>query len=88
MMRLLIVIAGLLLVLTGCLTRGFVREGATEQDFYKELQQCSNETKEPDSSCDTAGCAQWHHQGNKDRRNLCMKVRGWRMSRDLDAFRE
>jgi hypothetical protein len=88
MMRPLIVIAGLLLVLSGCLTRGFVREDATEQDFYRELQQCSNEAYVPDTSCYGAGCAQWHHQDNKDRKNLCMKARGWRISRDLDAFRD
>jgi hypothetical protein len=31
------------LVVLGCRTRGFVREGATQQVFYQDLQECEQQ---------------------------------------------
>jgi hypothetical protein len=86
-MRLLIFIAGMLLALSGCATRGFAKEGATVQDFYKDLQGCDAETKKSGSWCWGNECDR-QRSAQKDRRNLCMKSRGWDITRDENAFRE
>lgn len=87
MMRPLFVIAGLLLVLTGCATRGFARNGATVQDFYKDMQECDAENKKGGSWCWGNECDR-QRSAMKDRRNLCMQARGWTITRDENAFRE
>lgn len=86
-MRPLIIIAALLMALSGCSTRGFAREGATIQDFYMDLRDCDAENKRSGSWCVGREC-DYQRSAQKNRRNLCMKSRGWTITRDENAFRE
>jgi len=74
------------LILSGCSTRGFVREGAIYQDFYRDLKECENENTPKWSFCTGMACKHQQGQINK-RRNQCMMARGWQLSRDEEAFR-
>lgn len=65
-------------ILSGCGRSGFVRDGATAQDFYEDLYRCERER----GVCGTPICAQ---QQNRTR-NLCMMSRGWRITKDDGRF--
>lgn len=73
-------------ILLGCATRGFVREGATYQDFYRDLKECEAENTPEWSFCTGFACDQQRIQLSK-RRNQCMMARRWQLSREDEAFR-
>jgi hypothetical protein len=74
------------LLLVGCRTRGFVREGATAQEFYQDLRDCEAEASAGLQFCWGAMCDRQAAQ-QKRRRNICMQARGWELSREDRAFR-
>lgn len=77
-----------LAVLTaGCSHRGFMKDGATQQEFYRDLQTCNRETAPSWKYCSGSACM---HQDReiKGQRNLCMQVKGWRITREKGRFME
>ena len=74
------------LMLIGCNTRGFIREGATYKDFYKDLKECEDENTPKWSFCTGIACRQQSGQISA-RRNQCMLARGWELSREDKAYR-
>ena len=69
---------------------GFVKPGATRQNFYQDLNECESQNA-PKWSVKVgffnyAGDAQ---EGYHDKRvNQCMCARGWEISKNKDAFRK
>jgi hypothetical protein len=77
--------AAVLVLLSGC-TRGFVRPAATEQEFWHDVNECDRETQAQWSFCTGLACIDQANAA-KGRRNRCMFERGWRLSRDSEAYR-
>lgn len=75
----------ILTLVCGC-TRGFVRPGASEQEFWRDLNECERITQPGWSFCTGLACVD---QANavRGRRNRCMFERGWHLSRASEAYR-
>ncbi len=71
-MRAMILIFLSCLLLSGCF-RGFVKDGATYQDFYKDLRECELEIAPYKSTI-------------RKQRNQCMLNREWHLTREGDRF--
>ena len=68
--------------LSACGARGFKRDGATRDDFMRDLRQCLYEAKIPANRCypGSGFC------GRDEYRNVCMERKGWRISREDGRF--
>jgi len=75
---------GVILLFPAC-SSGFIKEGATYQEFYSELRRCEAETAPKWSFCVGHACRVQSSELKK-RRNQCMQAHGWRLSREEDAF--
>ena len=81
-----ITVIAIAVLIAGCNTRGFVKEGTSYQDFYRDLKQCEVENTPKWAFCVGHVCNQ-QQSHIKKRRNQCMQARGWELSRDDNAFR-
>jgi predicted small secreted protein len=79
-------VLALVVVLAGCRTVRWSRAGAGEQDFYRQLQQCEQESQPKWSFCWGATCDQ-QAAALRRRIDLCMRSNGWngRTTRGLSS---
>lgn len=72
---------------TGCGSghRGFMRDGATEQEFYSELQECTQQVTPQLKLCAGSGCVLQNIE-IRNQRNLCMQAKGWRITKEEGRF--
>lgn len=71
--------------LSGCGVRGFYRDGATYQDFYRDLRECEAEVSPQWSVCTGMACQQMSDE-LRNRRNQCMMARNWVIRREEPKF--
>jgi hypothetical protein len=81
-----IVLAAVLIILPACRSKGFVRPGASEQEFWRDLNACEAQVQPKWRFCGGFSCLEQDAQ-IRGWRNRCMFARGWHLSRDGDAFR-
>lgn len=74
-----------LILIAGCAHRGFMKDGATEQEFYSDLQECMDNTAPEWSACAGGGCMQ-QSRDIQYRRNVCMQAKGWTITRESGRF--
>lgn len=86
-MKHVMLLAGLLLVASAC-RHGWVRPGATEQDFLLDYDCCRYGCEEQQRSEAAAGRQQQGEATRRLKRNykLCLRLRGWKVARG-EGFR-
>lgn len=62
-----------------------MKDGATEQEFYANLQECMQKTAPEWTACAGGGCMQ-QSRDMQYRRNVCMQAKGWRITRESGRF--
>ena len=77
-----LLLAGLLFITSGC-RHGWVRPGATEQDFLTDYNCCRYGCDEEQQSAAAAGKEQQGDARKRIKRNykLCLRLRGWKVVR-------
>ena len=75
-------VALILLALAGCGVRGFKKDGATQQDFDRDLSQCY--VSIPVKNCYAIPVVACQRD---PLRNACMADKGWRITREDGKFR-
>ena len=72
--------------LSGC-ARGFIKQGCTLQDFYRDLYNCETQNTPRRSFCIGPSCDVQASNINR-RIDLCMFALGWESSKTKGAFRK